>query len=319
MLGGLAVVLAIALAVVVTVLVVRPDSGGSTADGRPDTKSGLASARDTGPVEIITDDPTCDAWTTVLNEYSKVTKSNRWDDRDSSVPESAWTADQRAMYKSVGSAMTRAADQAANLMTKTPHRVMRVLYEQFVAYTREFVDRIPSYTAADHQLSAASNAAGAGIANICGAISLRSAQAVAPLVPPVEGPTVDVVDRAEPTKLLVEPNAVCGEWDSFVSKFNDDTATWRAIDKDIPATEWTPDQRAINESAAQIMSASADEMVRLGRESQNPELEDIITLAAQYRRGFVIALPNYTSSDSYLELSATSLIRLVNAACKDSS
>jgi len=63
------------------------------------------------------------------------------------------------------------------------------------------------------------------------------------------------------------------------------------------------------------MSATADEMEQLATASDNPRLQNIITLAAQYRRGFVKALPNYEPSDSYLELSATSLSRFVNAAC----
>jgi len=98
-----AVVVAIALTAVVTVLVVRPDSGTSTTQGNPDvTNSEFASASDNGPITIITDDPTCDAWNTVAGESASVTDSVKWDDRDTGIPATAWTPDQRAMYDATG-------------------------------------------------------------------------------------------------------------------------------------------------------------------------------------------------------------------------
>ncbi len=47
------------------------------------------------------------------------------------------------MYEAVGKAMRNAADQTVNLVKVTPHRVMRELYEQFIAYARAFTDNIP--------------------------------------------------------------------------------------------------------------------------------------------------------------------------------
>ncbi|WP_236735355.1 hypothetical protein [Mycolicibacterium peregrinum] len=316
-------VLAIALAVVITVLVVKPgsDENRPSNAGGAGSKSEFASANDTGPVNIITEDPTCEAWNTVLSKYSEVTTSVKWDDRDISIPASSWTSEQRATYETVGKAMTLAADQTASLAKTTPHRVMRVLYEQFIAYTRTFVERLPSYGVDDDNFAAASNAAGASVAKICGAITYRVAQAIAPLVPPVPGPTKAMLPQAssEATMLFTERNPVCSDWDSLVSKLNEDTQSWRAIDKGIPAKDWTPEQRSINEAAAPILLANADEMERLGRQSGNPELEDITVLAAQYRRAFVKTLSDYKAADSYLEAPVVSLVRLVNSACKASS
>ncbi|WP_238390767.1 MULTISPECIES: hypothetical protein [unclassified Mycolicibacterium] len=312
--------MAIALAVVVTVLVVRPDSSGDGPStlGTNGPASEFASANDTGPVNIITDEPTCDAWNTILGKYSEAMDSVKWDDRDAAIPASAWTPEQRSMYESAEKAMTQAADQAVNLVKKTPHRVVRVLFEQFIAYTRAFVQRIPSYVSEDANIIGASNGAGDALANMCGAISYRSAQAIAPLVSAVPGPTKVALpeDPNTPTKLLTEPTSVCSEWEPQVTKFADDTQAWRSIDKGIPAKEWTPDQRAVHDAVAPIMLASADEMERLGRQSGNPRFEDVATLAAQYRRAFVLTLPDYKSADSYLALSATNLVRLVNLACK---
>jgi hypothetical protein len=148
----------------------------------------------------------------------------------------------------------------------------------------------------------------------------RSAQAVALLVPAVSNPTDSSrKNEISTTVLLNDRNSVCGEWDSLVSKFSEDTKAWRAIDKNVAAKDWTPEQKRLNDEVAPVMLASADEMERLGRGSGNPTLEDIAILAAQYRRGFVTTLPTYTSADSYLELTTTNLVRLINWACKAAS
>ena len=97
--------------------------------------SDFASANDKGPVGIITEDPTCDAWGRVAGEYSAQTKAVNWGGRDQSVPASAWSSEQRTMYETVGRAMTNAGNQAVNLAMLTTHRVMRELYEQFIAYS----------------------------------------------------------------------------------------------------------------------------------------------------------------------------------------
>jgi hypothetical protein len=316
-LGGLAVVLAIALAVVITVLVVRPSGGGPTptpTNGHSD----FASAGDDGPVNIIAEDPTCEAWVRVANEYSVKAKNVNFDVRDFSIPASAWTPEQRAMYDSAGKAMAQAADQTVNLVKQTPHRVMRELYEQFVAYTRAFVDRIPSYRAADGNLAAVSDAIDAGLNNICSAISFHSAAPIAPLIrdpaPPSE--LSQLGDPSAPVKFLDTPNFICSEWASTISKYDDDTAAWVKIDAKIPATQWTPEQKAINDAVASVMTSNADDLDRMGRKSGNPIVEDIAVLAGQYQRAIAMALPTYTSPDGFLSQSAIFLVKTINLACE---
>ena len=48
--------------------------------------------------------------------------------------------------------MRNAADQTVPLAKLTPHRVMRELYEQFIAYARAYSDAIPTYTAGRQSL-----------------------------------------------------------------------------------------------------------------------------------------------------------------------
>ena len=281
--------------------------------------SEFASAGDDGPVNIIAEDPTCGAWGKVAREYADKTKTVNWGDRDQSAPASAWTSEQRTMYDTVGDAMTRAADQTVNLAKQTPHRVMRELYEQFIAYAHSFVEKIPSYVASDGSLAIVTDTITTAVANVCSAIDYRSAPSIAPLIPDPEPPSVVSPpgdNPASPSKILARANSICSEWESSAQRSSDDTAEWRALDPKVPSAEWTPEQRAINDAVAPIMAKNADELDRLGRQSDNPTLEDIAVMAAQYRRAFVAAIPNYTSADNFLSGSAAELVRAINWACK---
>ena len=48
----------------------------------------------------------------------------------------SWTPKQRAQFMAAGQSMRSAAAQTVGLVKLTPHRVMRELYQQFIAYAR---------------------------------------------------------------------------------------------------------------------------------------------------------------------------------------
>ena len=144
-LGGTALIAVIAITAVVAISLSGRDNdkgSGPTVTAGSGSSSEFASANDTGPVTIITEDPSCAPWLPIANTFSDSSK-NSWGKRDPSVPATAWNAEQRAQYQSMGDAMKAAAEQAAPLTKTTPHRVMRQLYEQYIAYIRAFVDKTP--------------------------------------------------------------------------------------------------------------------------------------------------------------------------------
>lgn len=318
-LGGIAVVLAIALAVVVTVLVIRPDSGDrSSTAGTDGSNSEISSANDTGPVNIITEDPTCEAWDKVGQEYADKLAAVGWGERDTSVPAPAWTREQRGMYAAAGQAMSRAADDTVDLLKRTPHRVIRELYGQFVAYVREFVVNVDSYHQSANDLVVVSDSSANALSRICAAIGYASASAVKPFIDdPAPQTSAAPVEAPESTvRFLSSANTVCADWTAEVAKVSDATKAWQSLDANVPAGEWTPEQQAVIDAVAPVMLNNADELERLGRRSGNPVLEDFAVLAAQYRRAYVKALPSYTSRDNYLAQSATYLVKTVTWACK---
>uniref|UniRef100_UPI001D001AF3 hypothetical protein n=1 Tax=Mycolicibacterium baixiangningiae TaxID=2761578 RepID=UPI001D001AF3 len=320
--GGVIVLLVVALAVTVTILVTRDGSDGNSPTPPGDGQaSEFASANDTGPVNIITEDPTCDAWLRIAREYTDVLSVLGWKNRNESIGANAWTPEQRSMYESAKTAMTRAAEQTSSLVRLTPHRAVRELYEQFMAYTARFVDLIPTYTVDDDNYLAVSDATQSSMVNICEAIQFRSAAQVAPLVSapePPEDPSRPAT-TAQSELFLAEANDICPEWDRSAVDFDRAIASWRSTDPRVPATDWTPDQRAVNEAVAPVMERNADKAEQLGRDSNNPVLEDFATLSAQYRRAFVAAIPAYSQNDNFVAEAASDLGRSITFACRAAS
>jgi hypothetical protein len=317
-LGGIAVLAVIAVTVVITVLVVGKDSGESP-NPTPTNSNGsdFASANDQGPVGIITEEPTCSAWNRIADKFVAAEKATQWRSRDSSIPSTQWMLEQRSMYESVGKAMDNAASEAVNLVKVTPHRVVRELYEQFIAYARTFNQSIPQYKPDDNYLAGVVDGTGSALVSICAAITYDSAATQAPFVPKIPSPSriSSPGDPADPQRFLSSADSVCTDWLSAYRKFDAETADWRNVDPNRPATEWTPEEKVLNDAVAPMMTAFADQTEAIGRRTQNPVLQDWAMLSAQYRRAFVRTIPTYTPADNYLVSASTYVAQAMNTAC----
>lgn len=319
---GLALVAVIAVSIVGTVLALRPDSGGDNGS-TPSAQNGnseFASANDTGPANIISEDPTCGAWMRVARDYSAKAKSVGWANRDPHVPASAWTAEQRTAYETVGKALADAAGPTENLAKQTPHRVMRELYGQFVVYSRAFSSAVPNYEPSMDGLVNVAGTLHAALSAMCGAIDYKSVQSTAPLVAEPAAPTSVAPSAGTTEKFVSASNSnICKDWLSLIDQFDKDTAQWITVDANISANEWTPEQKSIYEAVEPVMTAQADSMEKLGRSSDNPTLEDFAVLSAQYMRAYVVAIPHYTASDNFLSDSSRFLTSTIVWACRSAS
>ncbi|WP_343710028.1 hypothetical protein [Mycobacterium sp.] len=318
--GAVTVVAVLAIALVAIVLFGGGSGDGNGKNGKAgsgqDATGGVASADDNGPVTVITDDPTCAAWTGINNELSN-SGEGLWNDRDRSVPAAAWTEKQRAQFIAAGQSMRGAAAQTVGLEKLTPHRVMRELYEQFIAYSRAYAERIPKYTPADNSLAGAANSAASALGEICAAIVDGSAAARGPLVPlpAPPGQIAPVGNPVNPQPFLTAPNRTCPEWRTALDQFGKNTAAWQAIDPNLPAIYWNKEQKATNYAVASVMNAYASKLQQLGQQSNNLIWGDLATLSAQYRRAFVVALPTYTPTDNHLANAANYASTTVLGAC----
>jgi len=311
------------LATVVAVVLLFGGGGSGLPKGaQSDNGSGqegaaaVASAKDTGPVAVITEDPSCAAWTSINNELAH-SGDGLWNQRDRSVPASAWTPKLRAQFIAAAQSMRGAAAQAVGLVKLTPHRVMRELYQQFIAYARAYAERVPKYTPADNNLAGAANSASSALGSICAAISDGPAAARGPLVPPAAPPSdiAPVGNPANPQPFLTTTNPVCDDWKSALDQFANDTAAWQKMDPNIPAIYWNREQKAVNYGVAQVMNSYAGKLEQLGRQSDNALWQDLANLSAQYRRAFVVSLPTYTPTDNHLANAANYASTTILGAC----
>lgn len=315
LLGGVALLVVIGVTVAVTVSVTS-DSGDGDDPAPSGETFGLASADDKGPANIITEDPSCAAWGPI--QATLANSQGEWGNRDPSIPATAWTPKERAYYKAAGDAYREAAERTVALVKVTPSRVMRELYEQFIAYSRAYSDAIPTYSASDNFLAAVAISSSGALGFICGAITHSSAQGRAPFVPSPPAPeqVAPLRDPSTPERFLMTPDPTCREWDELLHKFSADTKEWQALDARVPATDWTPEQRATVDAVIPVMRAYADRIETLGSASSNPILQDFATLSSQYRRAYADALPTYTSADSYLVRAANRTTSTIFEACR---
>ncbi len=281
-------------------------------------RSEIASADDDDPVSIITDEPTCPEWEPI-NTALNTELRNGWTRRDVSVPASEWTGETAAQYRGVAAAMRTAADKTVALAKATPHRVMRELYGQSIAYWRAYADGVDDYRPpADHLARAAINAA-ESVNAICAAMDFGSAATRGPLVLPGPPPVPDVPlsDPSMPAKYIAGPSAFCNEWVAMVSDYANATRQWRdRHDPNIPARYWSPEQRTLSENTAVTMQQNADRTQLLGLLSGNLVAADFAALASHYRRAYALALPTYALPDTHLDNAALRLQALTNQACQ---
>ena len=195
---------------------------------------------------------------------------------------------------------------------------MRELYGQFIAYARAYSDAIPTYTGVDQHLVGVSGATGSALAYLCSAITHGAAQARAPLVVAPASPSkfATPADPSNPQKFLTAYDPICPEWDRLLNQFFADSVGWQRLDAAIPASEWSPEQRATVEAVLPVMNKFADDLEDIGRKSEDPTLQDFAVFAAQYRRAYTAALPSYTAADSYLSGASVEMASAINDACK---
>ncbi|MGV0791365.1 hypothetical protein [Mycolicibacterium sp. XJ1819] len=316
-LGAVALVAVIGVTAAVTVSVTKNDDTDGDGSNPPGETYGLASADDKGPANIITEDPTCAAWRPINQTLAEVQRKG-WDRRDPAIPAEDWTREQRSHYEEVGLAMRETATRVGELVKITPHRVLRELYQQFIAFARAYSDAIPVYSPIDNHLAGVVVSTSSTLAFVCASIEWGSAQARAPLVkaPPPPSELRAPSNPSDPSRFLLGRDPSCPELFRLLRQFDTDTMAWQGVDANIPASNWTQDQKEVAERVAPVMSQLATNLEHLGLASANQTLQDFAIFSAQYRRAYVQALPTYRPSDSFLARTAARTTSVIYEACK---
>ena len=314
---SVAVLLVIGITVGATLLFTRAGEGGTTNGSTSAVPSDLASSVDTGQVEIVTDDSTCSSYLNINNHMAEV-EANGWSaQRGELGPVSQWNTEQKSQTQAVANAMRTAADQVIPLSKKTPHRVMRELYGQFVAYGRAYADSMEDFTPIDDGLATANVNFGSALASICNAITNGSAsRSVTVATAPTPTSIAPAGDAANPERFITSSSSTCTDWVQRSSKFTSDTTAWEALDASVPASEWTPERRAIEQSVQPLMGTYSDDVQAAGTQSGNPILEDFALAAALYLRAYLSVGDTYTSADGWLSSAGFRITNAVSGACR---
>ncbi|WP_156720871.1 hypothetical protein [Mycobacterium sp. Root135] len=317
MLVAVAVLLVIGITIGATLIFTRnSDNGGATP--APRTPGDIASSSDTGPIGVITDEPTCNTFNGINNNLAAV-QTNGWGEVRSTLgPVAEWTTEQRSQVEAVATSVRTATDQLVPLVKQTPHRLVRELYEQFIAYGRAYSDSIPNYIPANDGLASVFVNSSSAMVGICNAIQLGSAsrslnQATAQ--PSTNTPPIG--DPSEPNLFVTTSNSTCTEWIARLDRFNAETSPeWQHRDSGIPGSQWDANRKQIEDAARPLLNSYADDIQMLGRQSANFVLEDFANASAAYIRAYLAAGDSYINADGWLNYAAFRIANLVSGACR---
>ena len=326
-LSGVALVLALVAAGVAVTLLRRDSDGGPIAATSPTTTTTTmppaASAGDVGPVGLITEEPTCVRWLAISPKWPVDPPISIGGVSPVTVPRNAWTPQQQSAMQTMANSIRAEAGQTAVLANTTPHRVMRELYEQFVAYGRAFADAVAgNYVREDADLLYSKNHLLDTLTSVCVAIRAGAPAARSALVtaaPAAPSRVASPQDPADPQRFVTASDLpACVGLKSLTQNYasNPTVTAWIDSDKTIPAGKWDPKQKTLNDAVAPIMSTLADDVERTTGQGNNPVMADFGTLLAQYERVFVKALPVYGPSDFHLEAVANDTLYMMAQACQ---
>lgn len=324
--AGVALVLAL-VAAGVAVTLLRHDSGGrpiaaTTPTTTTTTMPPAASAGDVGPVGLITEEPTCVRWLAISPKWPVDPPMSIAGVPPVTVPRNAWTPQQQSALQTVATNLRAEAGQIALLANTTPHRVMRELYEQFVAYGRAFADAVAgNYVPDDASLLYSKNHVLDTLTSVCVAIRAGAPAARSALLTAAPGAPSRVAspqDPADPQRFVTASDLpACVGLESLTGNYasNPTVTAWIDADESIPASKWDPKHKALIDAVAPILSTLADDVERTTGQGNNPVMADFGTLLAQYERIFVKTLPTYGPGDFHLEAVASSMLYMLAQAC----
>jgi len=130
---------------------------------------------------------------------------------------------------------------------------------------------------------------------------------------------VTVTKEAPPVQITpsipASPDPVCAEWAPLADSYRGKRSDWVAIDPNIPASQWTPEQRATNMKVIPTLQAESQDLRRLAGEAHNNLLAALMRSQAVYEDAYALRLPNYQPEDQRLWQAVIDFGNAVNSVC----
>lgn len=111
------------------------------------------------------------------------------------------------------------------------------------------------------------------------------------------------------------PDPVCGAWTALRRDYQAKLTAWLAIDPAIPASQWTPEQRAVSTSAIADLRAEAADVRLLSERTQDPLLSALLDAQAMYEDQAAAQIPDYQASDGMYWGAVFGFTNAIDAIC----
>ncbi len=255
-------------------------------------------------------DPVCDDWGPAIVELTS--REKKWLTLNRDIPAAKWTPEHREIFVSVGEAMTAAADKFEAMLPKTRSVVLQELIAQTIVYMRAYVERIPEYVESDRFINGVAFNFGNAVTKMCDAGTLLR----------VPGGTEKTTRSSVPEPAGLTPfmangkDPACAKLLEVIDRQNTYLSGWAATDPMIPAEQWTPDQRALNNAAREVILRDVNVVRALADVAESAIMADLLATRADYMQAFADSIPTYAADDGNLWATVAYIGGGLGAACK---
>lgn len=300
-------IVGICFAAVVTLVVglLMWQSGSGDGPGTPVADDGVDRT-----VGLLTEkDPVCDDWIKYADELADETRE--WDAIDKTISAASWSPEQRDIVERAADAMRSAADQFESILPKANDVVLQELIAQTIVYWRAFVDRVQNYVRGDSMLAGTAGNFGSAATFMCTAVPIILGRDLASEAVPASSKT-----PAKLSAFIRDTEPSCSELTALMDRQDRILRGWSDGDPAKRASEWSADERRLNQAAIPVLVEDGKRAVAIAQTSTNPVLADLVQTYVAYMNAFADALPTYEPDDHQLWKVATFLGGGLGAACE---
>lgn len=112
-----------------------------------------------------------------------------------------------------------------------------------------------------------------------------------------------------------KPDPVCSQWQRASVGYDGKQQSWVKTDHRVPASRWSPKQRAVTLAVVPVMRQEAAELRALADKSTDPLLTGLLRAQSRYVDNYATKLPKFEPRDHANWTAATAMDGAVKAVC----
>jgi hypothetical protein len=115
--------------------------------------------------------------------------------------------------------------------------------------------------------------------------------------------------------LPTNPDPACAQWSVLSVSNHSKQEAWVKTDPKVPASQWSPEQRALNSDIIPVMKQEAVDLRALAEKAADPMLRALMKLQVLYEEAYAARIPDYNPSDQRLWTAVTDASNMINSLC----